>query len=534
MAQEVKGPVKVYEDGEKMSMPDTVVNKLSMNPSAGKTTILRWLSDDGYLNASVAVQNDTIKIERGCLFELKTMVVTYTGEKDGQEIYRPESVYTRTKLYSKIDEILFGLNELGYTFAKAHISDFRTSTNLCSVDIALTVDSGKKAEAADILFVGSEYNSREFLTKVSAFKPSKPITPQYLKYLRSNLINSELFNDVSAGSIVLKDSIPTIIFEVEERSLNRFDGLLGYVPDASGKGQIVGDVELSLWNVLTQGNGLNFQYQRLRPESSELNVGVTQDWIEQIPAGLSAGFQFYQNDTTYQSRQFDLNGYYRVSGRIKITGGVEFQSSISGSNIPVVVEPDGSRRTARLGFEYSNLDRYDVPTSGSRLLLSYGIANKNLEEDSTGVFAQNFLELEARQYISVFERSVISFSIQGFLLEADRVTFNDLIRFGGANSFRGYAEDQFRAGRLLWGDMEYQFLLDRQSYLFVFGAYGAYNRPRLLTETTNVFEVTKYLSSTGFGLSYQTRIGRLKFTYAISPEENFVNGKVHFGIRTEL
>ncbi len=134
----------------------------------------------------------------------------------------------------------------------------------------------------------------------------------------------------------------------------------------------------------------------------------------------------------------------------------------------------------------------------------------------------------------MFEKSVIATSLNGFLLESEKVTTNDLIRFGGANSFRGYAEEQFRAGTMFWGDLEYRFLLNRSSFLFAFGAAGGYHRPKLLTETTSDFRTTDYLYSTGFGLSYQTQIGRLKFTYAISPEESIANGKVHFGIRTEL
>jgi outer membrane protein assembly factor BamA len=339
---------------------------------------------------------------------------------------------------------------------------------------------------------------------------------------------------VEAGRIFLRNGEPVVIFEVQERSLNQFDGLLGYVPDAAGNGQIVGDVELSLWNVLTQGNGFDFRYQRLRPETSQLNLGASQDWIGDIPIGISAGFQLYQNDTTYQSRDFDLDGYYLLSTGLKLIGGIGFQSTTSGNNLPMVIEPDGQKRTARLGFEYTNLDRYDVPTSGSSVRLILGIANKDLADDSSTTFTQNILELTARNYIPIFEKSVIATSLRGFLLESDKVTTNDLIRFGGANSFRGYAEQQFRAGTMLWGDVEYRFLLNRQSYLFGFGAIGGFNRPRLLTETNNDFRLTKYLFSIGFGLSYQTQIGRLKFTYAISPEESIGNGKVHFGIRTEL
>ena len=307
------------------------------------------------------------------------------------------------------------------------------------------------------------------------------------------------------------------------------------MPDATGNGQIVGDVELSLWNVLTQGNGFDFRYQRLRPETSQLNLGASQDWIGDIPIGISAGFQLYQNDTTYQSRDFDLDGYYLLNTGLKLIGGVGFQSTTSGNNLPMVIEPDGQKRTARLGFEYTNLDRYDAPTSGSSVRLMLGIANKDLADDSSTTFTQNILEFTARNYIPIFEKSVIATSMHGFLLESDKVTTNDLIRFGGANSFRGYAEQQFRAGTMLWGDVEYRFLLNRQSYLFGFGAVGGFERPKLLTEPNNDFRITnKYLFSTGFGLSYQTQIGRLKFTYAISPEESVGNGKVHFGIRTEL
>lgn len=316
--------------------------------------------------------------------------------------------------------------------------------------------------------------------------------------------------------------------------MNLFDGLLGYVPDAAGNGQIVGDFELSLWNVLAQGNGLNFEYQRLRPETSELKLNASQDWIGNTPIGLSAGFQIYQNDTTYQSREIGMDGYYRISGGLKITGGIGYEATTSGTSNSFIIEPDGRKRTANLGFEFSSLDNFEVPTSGNRIRVSYRISNKKLEEDSTGSFVQNSLEMEAQQYFPLFERSVIALTMQAFILEADRQTINDLKRFGGANSFRGYAEEQFRAGRLLWGDVEYRFLLNRSSFLFAFGAVGGYHRPKLLTEAGNSFQITDYLFSTGFGLSYQTQIGRVKFTYAISPEESVANGKVHFGIITRF
>lgn len=530
-----EGDFRVYEGNSEITVPDSVQQKLSDKTINPEIHLLQWFAADGYLNATIdsLTQNSAI-VTRNCAFNLKDLRWRYSGIRDSVIVQNIQRPYSKKQLQWIIGSHLIELAEKGFPFSKAEITQVNPQYDECTVSVELIVEKGIRATSTDIFFTGLTTNSKEYVKKVSRYQEGQVITPQYLRLIRSNLYSSGLFNFAGEGQILLRDGQPVVVYEVQERSMNRFDGLLGYVPDVNGNGQIVGDVELGLWNVLTEGNGLNFQYQRLKPETSELDVSVSQDWLGDIPIGLSAGFGFYQNDTTYQSRQFEFGGSYRLSGGLRLIGGIELQSSISGTNITAIVEPDGSKRTGRLGFEYSNLDRYDVPTSGHAFSLSYGISRKDLKDDSVGVFVQNSLDLEARQYITVMARSVIALSMQGYFLEADRVTLNDLFRFGGANSFRGYGEEQFRAGQLLWGDVEYQFLIDRQSYLFAFGAYGAYHRPKLLTESNNNLKVTKSLYSTGFGLSYQTRIGRLKFTYAISPEESLANGKVHFGIRTEL
>jgi len=535
-AQDENPVFRVYEDGEEIHLPDSIHAKLEGDNNSVEQIMLKWLAADGFLNAEVeTLTQSRADIIRGCAFQLDEIRVTYTGAMDSLLAKNSSEKYTQKVLEDKIKAIIDELAWQGYPFAISKIIRFEPEYKACSVLVELVVETGPKAETTRIYFSGTETNSQDYLRRISRFRSGEIITPDYLRFLKANLNSSELFNFVSEGQILLQEGKPVVVFEVQERSLNQFDGLLGYVPDATGNGQIVGDVELSLWNVLSQGNGVNLQYRRLSPETSELDLGISQDWIRDIPVGLSAGFQLYQNDTTYQSRNFDLDGYYLLNGGLKLMGGIGFEGTTSGNNLPMVIEPDGQKRTARLGFKYTNVDRYDVPTSGSSVRLMFGIANKDITDDSSAAFTQNVLELTARNYIPIFEKSVIATSLHGFLLEADKVTTNDLIRFGGANSFRGYAEQQFRAGTLLWGDVEYRFLLNRSSYLFGFGAAGVFERPKLLTETNNDFRIKKqHLFSTGFGLSYQTQIGRLKFTYAISPDESIGNGKVHFGLRTEV
>ncbi len=534
-AQNRSSDFQVLENNKEVMIPESLKAELIKRSAEKELRIQRWFVSEGYFDAKViSVTDSSARIDKGCRYQLDEIKVNYSGQIDSSTSVNPDIPYSDKSLQAEIAELIYRMEAEGFPFAQSIITSMNPIREECRVKVNIEIQSGEKVTGAEIYFSGAESNSQDYLKKVSRFNSNRPISPDYLRVIRSNLNSSGLFNAVEPASIYLRQGEPVVVFRVEERSLNQFDGLLGYVPDASGNGQIVGDVELSLWNVLTQGNGFDFRYQRLRPETSQLNLKATQDWIGQIPVGISAGMQLYQNDTTYQSRDFEVDGYYLVGPGIKLIGGVGLQSTTSGSNLQQIVEPDGQKRTARLGFEYINVDRFDVPTKGSSIRLMFGISRKDLADDSLTAFTQNLLEISAHNYIPIFDKSVIATSLHGFFLESDKITTNDLIRFGGANSFRGYAEQQFRAGTMLWGDIEYRFLLNRRSYLFGFGAVGGYQRPKLLTETNNDFQTTDYLFSSGFGLSYQTQIGRLKFSYAISPDESIGNGKVHFGIRTEL
>jgi len=277
---------RVYDNGTEITLPDSIHAQLSSQSESMQNILLQWFTADGYLNVSVdSIVDNQVYVSRNCAFQVGIFQIEYSGARDTTIGISLDERYSQQWLTRTIEYRLAELSQEGYPFAKAEINRFNPKYEECSVDIELTIETGEKAMASDIYFSGAESSDRDYLRKVSRFRPGEVITPNYLRFLRSNLNASELFNSVGAGQILIRNGEPVIVFEVQERSLNQFDGLLGYVPDANGNGQIVGDVELLLWNVLTQGNGLNFHYQRLRPETSELEVSASQDWIGEVPIG---------------------------------------------------------------------------------------------------------------------------------------------------------------------------------------------------------------------------------------------------------
>ncbi len=499
--------------------------QLKLNSEDPENAIISRFAGLGYLNVMVDQQNENLfKIDQGCKFEARLEGLSEIKSFDYGEIQLEEV------LESELEDQV----QSGRYFSTIEIQSFNPISDQCIVEIEVELSSNEEVFVRDLRFTGNRLNSDSYLLKRSYFTDSLLASSENLDQMLSRIRQTELFESISDPQILIQDGAPIITFEVQERTLNQFDGVLGYVPDASGNGHIVGDISLSLWSVLADGNGLDLDYRRLEPEVSRLNLNVSQHWFGSIPLGLSIGFNFFQNDTTYQTRDLNLQGYYELGDGIELTSKVGFESVTSSIGTTNLIEPGGSRQRASFGFNYSSLIGLEVPREGFRFDIEFGVASKSTDIDSLSAFSQQYLNAHIESYFPLGNQSVFASKIRSHFVLSEDFTDIDLIRFGGANSLRGFNEEQFQASQLIWGDVEYRFLTNASSYLFGFAAAGWFHRPKLLTELNNQFQKSDFINSFGFGLSYKARVGRLTFTYALSPEESLSNAKVHIGVVTRL
>lgn len=523
--------IRVLENGE--------ISRSIILPDENQQNVIQQLtafySDNGYFDVQFTSENEEpISVNTGRRYRIRSLAFELEVDSLFVDVKLIGEFYSSELIEKRINEEYLKTIDEGYLNAKVSIEELNLDSLSKTVSITALKIRGEETRVSKIIFKGNSINSQEYLARISGMKDSVIASEENLNQIRRNLSSSELIEQVSDPVIYFENENYVVLFEVKEQNLNQLDGLIGFVPDETGKGQIVGDLDISLWNVLREGNAFELQYQRLKPEISRLKLGISQDWIANIPLSIGMDFSFYQNDTTYQTRNIGLSGSYILNSEFSIKSRIYSQSSISGSNSNFSKEPDGKKQGGDLGFNYSTLDRREVPTSGFSLDVIYGVANKDIQNDSALAFRQQRLESKFKGYIPLFEKSVLATSINGFYVIGDQFTESDLVRFGGANSLRGYSEEQFTASELFWGDIEYRFLTDQYSYLFLFTAAGVYKRPQLYSETDNSFTQKDFLYSGGFGLSFRTAIGRLKFTYALSSTETLGNGKVHFGISTGL
>lgn len=523
--------------------------------------ILKEFYDSGYFSGSI----DSIKRVPG---KKKTNIVFYTQKKDRflvgniffkNEVGGPASQaihkkilhkaalrkgdhYSSQLLQSDISRIIHFYEDEGYPLIKVTIQNLDIHYSHHSVDIYLKISPGTQMLVSGVIIHGVKKNDPNYIAMITGIKDSTLITPHLMKMGKDNLQNSDYFSSVSDGQILEENGNYYVSYDVQEKNTNAFNIILGYVPKESGSGGIiVGNGDLLIRNAIWNGSSLNLSFDRVQRYVTKLRVGYQRNWLFHIPFSLGGRFHFLQQDSAYQTRDVYLTAGYNLNGATQLSAGIHQQSVSTNNNyaIPIPVY-DGNSLMASIGINYQSVDNILVPRKGLYFSLNVETGYKRLNDqriiaDSLKQrFRQQSIQFYFQPYFNPFRRQVLTFSLHGYFLDSGFYTLSDLIRFGGAESIRGYREDQFQASRMLWGDVEYRYLLDPTSYAFIFGAEGTYLKPRLSVDNNVIPRQVQWLHSYGFGFAFQTKIGQLKFSYAKSPQVSFSNGLVHFSIKGNL
>ena len=137
---------------------------------------------------------------------------------------------------------------------------------------------------------------------------------------------------------------------------------------------------------------------------------------------------------------------------------------------------------------------------------------------------------KVRGHLSYFQRlwqnQVLAVNFHGSYIEGDKnqLQLSDHFWFGGFGSLRGYRENQFHGTIVSWINVEYRFLIGRNSRVFLFSDWGFYQ----YEDATGI--VNDILPGYGVGIRFDTPLGVMGVDYGLGRGDTFSTGKIHFGI----
>lgn len=523
---------------------------------AAKNELNNFISSlfaEGYLAASA----DSIRIDSTHLTAWCTIGATYKWAKlrrgNADEGMLSETGY-RDRFYTNknfspssisrlAQRLLNWFENNGYPFASFRLDSVRVINN--SIEATVAINKSSFITIDTIVISGNYKLSRIYLYNYLGIAPGDPYNESLIRKIPARLKELPFITEKQPFRITFSEDHAQVILNLENKRASQFNGIIGVQPDSkTGKINIAGDLKLRMLNAFGRAELLDLNWSNPQPKSQDLKVKLNIPFIMNSPFGIDASLGLFKKDTTYLefNRQFGIQYYFAGTSYIKVFAAKKSSNliSVKGYEFVQTLPPyaDVTSVTYGIGGKWEKLDYRLNPRkgfsaegaggAGNKVITRNSKINKHVYDSLDLKTAQYNGEITADAYLPIAGRSVINFGAQAAYLYSPDIFQNELFRFGGLKSLRGFDEQSILASRYIIGKAELRYILEQNSYLFTF-FNGAYYENHA---SNNFIHDTPY--GFGAGITFETKLGIFSFNYALGKQFNnpvlFKNAKVHFGI----
>jgi hemolysin activation/secretion protein len=169
----------------------------------------------------------------------------------------------------------------------------------------------------------------------------------------------------------------------------------------------------------------------------------------------------------------------------------------------------------------------------SALFFKTGLGKResNNQTESSEKQKQFFIELEAMHSFYLNSKHTINLKTQNYYLQSSNYLNNELYRFGGVNSIRGFIENSLSANLMTAIITEYRYIVSPSVYFHTILDYCWLQDTKTTKKTTNLLGL-------GIGFGVQTPNGILKISMAHggvqSQKINFYNTIIHISYNVKF
>ena len=508
-----------------------------------RPALLDSLAAEGFLLARVdSLRADTAFVHRGAGAAVRRVEVVGASVLDDPARgwrTRPGRPFRRRALERDLAALAGRYARLGHVGARL-VPQVDVAEGGRAVDVTVRIDEGAASPVTGVELAGARGRSRSFATRRAGLGGPTPASQIDPEGVRARLEATGLYAEVGTPVLAL-DADGGLLLQVPvvEAPPGAFDVVLGYLPPggASGGG-VVGRGRVDLRNPFGGGRTATAVLERTPGLASALALDLADPYLFGSPFGAALSFAGASRDSTLARQRLAADVSYAFDPALELVASVASESVRPGTFGAAVV--DGRPRVRRtdellvgVGLRLTRLDRPRNPRRGVSLgvLLEQG----RRARDAFGPSARRRLGVRARLYAPTRARQALVLGLDATVTQQRvgpdaGVDEGDLVRFGGADSFRGYDEQALLARSYGRAVAEYRLLFDRASFAFAFLDAGALDRPAV----PGVGAETRALLGYGAGLRVQTGLGLATVTYALNPDLSPGRGKVHVGLTVGL
>lgn len=477
-------------------------------------------------------QNDSTFLFRYSLGKKINYARIYIGINFQENIAPNYSVKKDTLVlpYEEIEVFLNAtlkkLESNGFSMAKVKLDNIQKSKDFLIADLSIATEI--KRQVNDIVINGYD-------------KFPVGHKKNIIRLYRNKVFNQKnldrLYNDFEKFRFVKQTKYPEILFTkdstkiyvyLEKTKPNTFDGYIGFTNDENKKVVFSGYLDLVLNNILNSGEKFSLYWKSDGQDQKTFNLGVEVPYVFKSPFGLKAQLNIFKQDSTFQNTKtaIDLGYYFNYNTRLYLGYQSTESSDIQNANTSSLSDFNNSFFTSALEFvDFKNDDFLFPEKTSFDLKIGTGKRDSKILSDN-----QFFGSLFIKHNFYLNQKNIVNIKSQNFYLQSGNYIVNELERFGGINSIRGFNENSLQGN--LFGSFltEYRYILSPSIYVHTIIDY-AYLQDKTSNSNQNLLGI-------GFGFGLLTKNGLFNIVYANGSTNNqaikLSNSIVHISFKASF
>jgi len=430
-----------------------------------------------------------------------------------------------------LSEVLSFLENNGFPYASVRLiwDGVYASENQAE----LIINRGPEVILTKIHIKGEAEVSEKFLTNLIAIREGDYFNQERLERISARIKQTLFLDEIKPHELLFTPEGFELFLYLKTAPVSLVNGVVGLQPNSvTGKSVFTGDVRLRLQNVLKRGELFDVNWRSLQPQTQDLKIKLNYPFLLNTPFGIDGAFDLYKRDTTFLTTVGRIGVQYFLSGGsyIKVFYEGENSNLLSGAQSSSLGNLSSvSSNRYGLGFFRRQLDYLPNPSKGFFIEVNGLIGARTSRvpaSDSVTSSTTYAVRLDLEWFVPLAKRHVLRITNNTRAYYAPEVFTNELNRFGGLTTQRGFDEEELFASTRSTFTVEYRFLVDKNSHAFLFYDQSFYENSAQQYYFDSPF-------GTGAGFSFGTNIGVFSISYGIGKQFDnpmlLREGKVHFG-----
>lgn len=416
--------------------------------------------------------------------------------------------------------------EHGFPFCRVYLKQVETSTGV--IDAELVVDRGPYYVWTEIHLKNELPVSTNTLQSIIGIRINDEYNEMLFNAIEQRVIQTGIFALKKKCEVLFTTKGAELFVYLERVKASSAQGIVGFQPNPiTNAPTFTGDMQLKLINSVKHNESFQFAWKSIQPRTQSLQSSLIVPYLFKSPFGVIGDFQLYKRDSSFLDVKSSLGVQFQFQNGWQLRANYYFVNSsvISETNANPMFSKLANLKTNSYGLILfqRKLDYIPNPRKGFSVFIEGQLGERKMEQSSELIWKS---QATISYFLPLAGRMTFLTHLEVETYHAPSVYQNELYRFGGTNSLRGFNEESIFATTKAILTFEYRFLLDKNSALFAFFNKGFY-------ENTSVNYVKDRPYGFGFGISAGTNLGIFRLAYALGSE--FTNpiqlnsGKIHIG-----